>query len=194
MENIQYLDPSKRNGVNPQIFALWLGICGITMMFAALTSAYLVRKGAGNWLEFHLPSPFYFSTGAIILSSITLYFSSVWLKEAKFGLYKLGLILTFVLGIVFIYLQISGWKIMYSHGLDIKVNPSASFLYAIPGLHILHVIGGLICLIVAIIHAFFLPNKVSEKRLFRLKLTSQYWHFVGLLWVYLLIFFYIEQP
>jgi heme/copper-type cytochrome/quinol oxidase subunit 3 len=104
------------------------------MMFAALTSAYLVRKGAGNWLEFHLPSPFYFSTGAIILSSITLYFSSVWLKEAKFGLYKLGLILT------------------------------------------------------------FLPNKVSEKRLFRLKLTSQYWHFVGLLWVYLLIFFYIEQP
>jgi cytochrome c oxidase subunit 3 len=158
------------------------------MMFAAFTSAYVVRKAAGNWLEFQLPSGFYFSTAVILLSSLTLYLSFSNFKKGNEVLYKSLLVISFVLGLAFVFLQYFSWTQMFDYGITLDGNPSGSFVYVISGAHAVHVLGGIACFVVALIHAFNLPFRVTKKRIHRFELINHYWHFVGLLWVYLLIF------
>lgn len=179
--------------IHPQQFALYLGIAGIIMMFSALTSAYIVRQAAGNWLEFRLPNLFYTSTAFIILSSITIQYSYNSLKNGAFGLYKLSLLVTFILGLLFVLLQYGAWIQLEEIGVYLTGNPAGSFVYALSGLHAFHVLGGIGALIMALVYAFNLPSKVTEKRLLRLRMTAHYWHFVGLLWIYLLTFFILQK-
>lgn len=181
-----------RNRINPQKFALWLAMASILMMFAAFTSAYIVKQAAGNWLEFPIPSIFFVNTGIILVSSIALQYSYNSFKNGNDKVYKLGLVLTFILGIAFVTLQVKGWNELFSMGIDLKGNPSGSFLYLITGVHAAHVIGGIAALFVALFHAFTLRFKPTEKRKNRFELVLQYWHFVGLLWVYLLAFLILK--
>ncbi|HMT76059.1 MAG: cytochrome c oxidase subunit 3 [Bacteroidetes bacterium] len=180
---------SKSKGIDPLKFGLWAGFASIIMMFIALTSAYIVRQSAGNWLEFKLPTAFIYSTLTIIISSITLHMSYVGFKKGNETSYKLFLIATLALGLIFIMFQYQGWQEMHNIGVDLDGNPSGSFVYVISGLHAAHVLGGLAVLTVAIMHAFSLPYKPTEKRRLRFQLTTQYWHFVDILWVYLFLFF-----
>ncbi|MCO6460075.1 MAG: cytochrome c oxidase subunit 3 [Saprospiraceae bacterium] len=180
---------SKNKGIQPLKFALWAGFASIIMMFIALTSAYIVRHSAGNWLEFKLPNAFIFSTITIILSSITMHMSYSGFKKGSETNYKLFLIATLALGLIFIMFQYQGWQEMHHIGVDLDGNPSGSFVYVISGLHAAHVLGGLAILTVAILHAFSLKYKPTEKRLLRFQLSTQYWHFVDILWVYLFVFF-----
>lgn len=183
-----------KNKIHPQVFALYLAMASITMMFIALTSAYIVRQGAGNWLLFKLPNWFLYSTVAIILSSVTLYFShKSYVQQQNKTVYQLGLLATLILGFVFIGLQYSGWTQMTSWGIELTGNPSGSFVYVLSGLHAAHVLGGIAALIIALIHSVTLPFEFKDYRKRRFDLTSQYWHFVGVLWVYLLIFLIIQQ-
>ena len=168
-------------------------MASIMMMFGAFTSAYIVRQAAGNWLEFPLPSIFYVSTAIILLSSITLHLSYHGFKTEKEQRYKSLLVITFILGISFIISQYIGWQSLFASGVDMKGNPAGSFLYVITGVHALHILGGIGALIVALIHAFSLNYKVTEKRKIRFELVVHYWHFVDLLWVYLLIFLLITR-
>ena len=179
--------------IHPQKFALWTAMASIMMMFGAFTSAYIVRQAAGNWLEFPLPSIFYVSTAIILLSSITLHLSYHGFKTEKEQRYKSLLVITFILGISFIISQYIGWQSLFASGVDMKGNPAGSFLYVITGVHALHILGGIGALIVALIHAFSLNYKVTEKRKIRFELVVHYWHFVDLLWVYLLIFLLITR-
>ena len=188
MEAVTINKDQRTNRIHPQKFALWLGMASIIMMFIAFTSAYIVKQGAGNWLEFQMPKIFFISTGVIVLSSIFLETSYRSFVNGKEKIYKYGLLGTFVLGIVFVSLQIEGWNELFSIGIDLKGNPSGSFLYLITGVHAAHVIGGIAALFVAIFHAFTLKYKVSDQRKHRFGLVLQYWHFIGLLWVYLLVF------
>lgn len=176
------------NRLNPQLFGLWLAMGSITMMFAALTSAYIVRQAAGNWLEFRLPDLFIVSTVVILLSSFTLHSSYNAYKNQKETLYKLGLLISFILGIGFLVLQYNAWTALFNMGVDMKINPSGSFLYVITGVHAAHIIGGIAGLLVALLHAFTLPFFYSEQRRSRFQLVLHYWHFVDLLWVYLFLF------
>ena len=103
------IKPKKRFRIHPQKFALWSAMASIIMMFAALTSAYIVRKAAGNWLEYALPTIFYYSTLIILLSSITLHGSYLSFKKGNALLYRLGLFVTLLLGVAFVIMQYVGW-------------------------------------------------------------------------------------
>ncbi len=181
-----------RNRIHPQKFALWLGMASMTMMFIGFTSAVIVKEAAGNWLDFKLPSIFFISTITILLSSITLEAAYKGFMNGKEKIYKWMLVLTFILGIAFVALQVNGWNALFSIGVDLKGNPAGSFLYLITGVHAAHVLGGIAALFVAIFHAFTLKYKVTERRKNRFQLVIHYWHFVDLLWIYLLIFFLLK--
>lgn len=177
----------------PQKLALWVGIGSIVMMFAAFTSAYVVRRSAGNWLEFKLPDIFFLNTVVIVMSSVTLHYAYTSFKKGKEKWYKGLLIATFLLGILFVVLQYKGWQAMTDIGATFTVNPSSSFIYVISGIHAAHVLGGIAALIVAMVHAFVLPFRPTARRRQRFELVCQYWHFVDVLWIYLIGFFMTQS-
>ncbi len=187
----QYYNTNNR--IHPLKFAMWIAMASITMMFGAFTSAYVVRQAAGNWLEFALPNIFFVSTAVLLLSSVALHASYRSFIAEKEKLYKPLLVLSLILGIGFIVLQYQGWLELFSIGVDLKGNPAGSFLYVITGVHILHLIGGIVALIIGILNAYTLKFKVTPKRKINFELTLHYWHFVDLLWVYLLIFLYLSR-
>ncbi|MEM9918943.1 MAG: cytochrome c oxidase subunit 3 [Bacteroidota bacterium] len=187
------INTGRSSKIHPQKFALWVACASIMMMFTAFTSAVLVRQAAGNWLEFQMPSLFYMSTAVIVLSSITLH-SSYWsFKKGNKSLYRGLLIISLILGTAFVVLQYQGWLQLMEMGVPLRTNPSGDFVYVISGVHAAHVLGGLTVLCVALVHAFGLPFKQTKARLLRFQLTLTYWHFVDLLWIYLIVFFVLQQ-
>lgn len=184
---------NRRNKIHPWKFALWLGCGSITMMFAAWTSAYVVRQNAGNWFEFKLPNIFFLNTAVLLLSSLTLHGSYWGFKHQKEGMYKSLLLLTTVLGSAFVVLQYMAWIEMKNIGVPMTLNPSGDFIYVFTSFHAAHVLGGIAVLFVALVHAFALPFKPTAKRKLRFELTLTYWHFVDFLWIYLFSFFLLQS-
>jgi len=185
---------TRRNKIHPKKFALYAACASIVMMFTAFTSAYIVRQSAGNWLEFALPVTFWYSTAVIIFSSISLQSSYYFFRNNNEVLYKGLLVLSFVLGFTFITLQYQGWLDMAEIlGISMGRNPSGDFIYVISGVHAAHVLGGIAALLVAIIQAFSLKYKVTEKRKLRFEMTLTYWHFIGVVWLYLILFFTVQR-
>lgn len=182
----------KRNRIHPHKLALWIAMASMMMLFGAFTSAYIVRQAAGNWLEFRIPDIFYVSSAVIIGSSILLEtsyrsFLAGWDKR-----YKILLVATFFAAVAFVILQYFGWLALYDIGVELTGNPSGSFFYVISWMHLMHVLGGMTALIVALIHAFGLPFKVTAKRKLRFQLVVQFWHFLGALWIYLFFFLLMQ--
>jgi cytochrome c oxidase subunit III len=177
------------NKIHPQKFALWIGIASIVMLFIALTSAYIVRKAQGNWYEFRMPDMFYYSTAMIIASSVALHFAYKFYLSNKESLYKGLLSVSFLAGIGFLVLQYLSWKQLNAQDIYMDTNPSASFVFALTLLHAAHIIVGVVALMAAMIIALIQPYKITPIRTLRLELVMTYWHFVDILWVYLLIFF-----
>jgi|TARA_B110000902_G_scaffold57066_1_gene66633 cytochrome c oxidase subunit 3 len=179
--------------VHPKKFSLWLLLLGILMLFSGLTSAYIVRKGDGNWFDFELPSIFLYSTIVILLSSLTMLYAFRSAKNDEINGVKIGLALTIILGIGFIVTQYWGWVVMAGDGLHF-VNPkqgdrvSASFLIAIAAIHLAHILAGIIYLIVTLVRTY--KSKVHKKDTLQISMCNTYWHFIGLLWVYLYMFLY----
>lgn len=176
----------QRKKIHPHKFTLWVAIASILMMFAGLTSAYIVKRNQTNWTTFDLPLAFWYSTAAIIASSIT-----IWMAEKKFKArdlsgYRSLLTVTFILGVVFVVLQVVGFGTLAKSGLTLQKNVSISFLYVIVGLHAAHVIGGIIALIVIFAKAF--SKSVRSYNSVPVEVMSTYWHFVDFLWIYLLVF------
>lgn len=186
------IEQKSRKGFYAPLFALWAGMGSIVMMFGSLTSAYIVRQGAGNWLEFRMPDIFFYSTIVMLVSSVTLHGSYWAFRNNREMLYKLLLPLTLVLGIIFVTMQYQGWNALYAIGVALDGNPGGSFFYVISGIHAAHVIGGIFALTVALLHAFMLPYKPTEKRRRRFQLVLHYWHFVDFLWLYLFLFLLIQ--
>ncbi len=187
------LENNTTNRIHPQLFGLWIALGSITMMFVALTSAYIVRQAAGNWLEFKLPDLFIISTIVILLSSVTLQMAyNAYLKQRE-SIYKIGLVLSLILGIAFLVLQYNAWMALFNIGVDLKANPSSSFLYVITAVHALHILGGIAALIVANLHGFTLPFFFSKKRKIRFQMVLHYWHYVDILWVCLFIFLLLKR-
>lgn len=176
----------QRKRIHPHKFTLWVGIASIVMMFAGLTSAYIVKRNQANWISFNLPVVFWYSTAVIILSSITLVLSHNAFKQREMSKYRNLIVATLGLGVLFVVLQVIGFKQLYSNGITLTGNVSFSFLFVIVGLHALHVIGGAIALVVLFVKAF--SSKVRSYDIVPLEVMSTYWHFVDFLWIYLLIF------
>lgn len=170
---------------------LYIGIVSIVMLFAGLTSAYVVRADNGNWLVFSLPSISIVSTAIIVMSSLTLLMAQRAIKKDNLKLTQLGLFLTLALGIAFFFTQVAGWKELTEQGIYFVgkyANASGSFLYLIAMVHLAHMIGGLIALSVSLTKS--LLKKYSSADYLGIELTAIYWHFLDLLWVYLFLFLY----
>ena len=172
--------------IHPHKFALWVGIGSILMMFAGLTSAYIVKRNQANWMTFELPIAFWYSTVAIILSSITIILAVKAFRERDMNRYRKLTVATLGLGIIFIVLQVVAFKQLWQIGLTLQSNVSISFLYVIVGIHAAHVIGGIVALVVLSLKAF--SSKFRNYSAVPVELVSTYWHFVDILWIYLLIF------
>jgi cytochrome c oxidase subunit 3 len=179
--------------VNPKKFSLWLLLLGILMLFSGLTSAYIVRKGDGNWFDFEIPPIFLYSTIIVLLSSVTMIWAYRAAKKDNISGIKFGLSATIILGIAFMVSQYMGWLALSNQGLHF-VNPkygdkiSASFLIAIAAIHLVHILAGIIYLVVMLINAF--RFKIHKKNTLQISMCNTYWHFVGFLWVYLYMFLY----
>jgi cytochrome c oxidase subunit III len=176
----------QRKKIHPHKFTLWIGIGSILMMFAGLTSAYIVKRNQPKWLTFDLPLAFWYSTAFIVLSSITLFLAGRSFKDRQMAKYRRLLIATILLGIVFIGLQVIGFQQLWQKGTTFYANVSFQFLYVIVGLHAAHVIGGIIALLVLFTKAF--RAKIKNYNAVPVEVISTYWHFVDVLWIYLLLF------
>ncbi len=173
---------------------LYIGIISIIMLFAGLTSAYIVRADNGNWLVFHLPDIAIISTCILVTSSLTLLMAQMAIKKNNIKLTSLGLFLTLVLGIAFFYTQVEAWKQLTVQGIYFVgkyANASGSFLYFIALLHMIHMSGGIIALVVSLTKS--LLKKYSSSDYLGIELTAIYWHFLDLLWVYLFLFLYFYR-
>ena len=178
-----------RTGVSSAKLLLYLGIASICMLFAGLTSAYIVRQAEGNWLLFDLPNMFYVSTGVIVLSSVTMQLAVSAAKRENKSQLNILLLVTLALGLLFTYFQWLGWTELYTKGIvftGATANAAGSFMYAITALHIAHLAGGMIYLLGINIRALFSNN--FKKLHIKTELCSIYWHFLGILWIYLLLF------
>jgi cytochrome c oxidase subunit 3 len=176
----------QRNKIHPHKFTLWVGIAAILMMFAGFTSAYIIKRNQAKWVTFELPQLFWYSTAAIVLSSITLFLAGRSFKERQMVKYQKLMTATVILGVLFIVLQVFGFKQLWSQGITLQKNVSFSFLYVIVGAHAAHVIGGIIALLVLFAKGF--RTKVRSYNSTPVEVVSTYWHFVDVLWIYLLIF------
>lgn len=184
----------QRSKIHPHKFTLWVAIGSILMMFAGLTSAYIVKRAQASWALLEIPVVFWVSTAVIILSSGTIYLAQKAFKERDFQKYRSLLSLTAILGTAFVILQVIGF--MQFGKQDIKLigagsNASYSFLLAIAGLHALHLIGGVVALF--IIYAKSRSTRVKVYSSVPIEVVSTYWHFVDLLWLYLIIFFSVMK-
>lgn len=176
---------------HPKKFALVLAMAGIIMMFSALTSAYIVRKAAGNWLEFKLPALFLYNTLVLIASSVTAHFAYRAYNREEVSTYRMLTAVTFGLGVLFLVLQVLAWNQLKAIGVPLDGNPSGSFIYVISGTHAAHVLGGVGALFLGLKTAFG-PYKHSSGRKLSIQLVNTYWHFVDALWIYLIIFFILQ--
>ncbi|OJU75403.1 MAG: hypothetical protein BGO09_03905 [Bacteroidetes bacterium 47-18] len=173
--------------IHPQKFAMWIAIATIIMMFGGFTSGYIVRRSQGMWEVFEMPQIFIASTIAICLSSLTMIFALRNYKKAQFGTFRTLMVITLLLGVAFSVMQLAGFSEMHQRNLKISGNPSSSFLYIIAGIHILHILGGVITIAYQLIKTR--KNELTEDRIVGLEILSTYWHFVDLLWLYLYVFF-----
>ncbi len=186
MDTVMINNPQKKK-IHPHKFTLWVGIGSIIMMFAGLTSAYIVKRDQPNWISVDMPLTFWYSTAVILLSSLTMQFSLNAFKERRLLKYRKLISLTVVLGIFFIVLQWIGFEQIWNSGLRLNGSGGAQFLYIIFGLHAVHVLGGIIALMVAFIKAY--SRRSRNYNAAPVEVVSTYWHFVDLLWIYLFVFF-----
>jgi cytochrome c oxidase subunit III len=187
MENVMSV---QRNKIHPHKFTMWVGIGSIIMMFAGLTSAYIVKRSQANWTMLEIPGIFWISTVTILLSSLTMQLSVKAFRERNMKRYRSMLSITAILGLAFLVMQILGF--MQYRTMDIRLfgagsNASYSFLLVIASLHALHVFGGVIALIIIARKA--LSNRKRSYSSVPVEVIATYWHFVDILWIYLILFF-----
>jgi len=178
----------QRNSPPPGSSAIWVGIAAITMMFAAFTSALVVRQGSGpDWQHIAIPRVLFLNTLLLVASSV-----SLEVFRRKFSAHRMGpeaemrlnprwLYASLVMGMLFVAGQYAAWLQLRREGVYVASNPSSSFFYVLTAAHAVHVIGGLGGLLYLI---YLLRSQVLRRT--TLDVAATYWHFMGALWVYLL--------
>ena len=171
---------------------LWFAMVSMTMMFAGLTSAFVVSKSREDWLQdFQLPSAFYLSTLSILLCSISMHFAKKAIQKDNRSGTTLFLWSTLVLGSIFVVMQFIGFGQVIEAGYYFTgpySNVATTFLYVIAVLHLAHLSGGIISLLVIIYNHF--KQKYNSTQTLGIELGAMYWHFLDFLWVCLFLFLY----
>lgn len=174
-------------GMNPKKFSMWLFMITVVMIFASLTSGYIVRKAEGNWVDFELPPIFWVTTAILLISSVTMHLAFLSAKKDNIPLVKGYMLITTLLGLSFLVAQYYSW--VYLVGINVYFsgsNVAGSFLYVITGLHALHLVSAIIFLLWITNDAF--QYRVHAKQLLPIELCTTYWHFLDGMWVFLFLF------
>jgi cytochrome c oxidase subunit 3 len=171
---------------------LWFGMISMFMMFAGLTSAYVVSTSRPDWLnDFKLPNAFALSTAVIIASSVTFHLAKNAIKKGNSGLTTTLLMATLALGLAFVALQFYGFSQVIQAGYyftGAESTVTTSFLYIVTIVHLVHLFAGLVVLLVVIYNHF--KQKYNPSQTLGIELGAMFWHFLDILWVYLFLFFY----
>lgn len=179
---------AKRKSAKPM---LWFSMISMTMMFAGLTSAYVISRKRTDWVAFDLPDAFYTSTALIVISSLTFFLAKRFIKKDNRQLTTIMLFSTLLLGLGFIYFQFEGFSQLYNSGYvfaGAESTVKSSFIYGITLAHMAHIAAGIIVVIVVLFN--HLKHKYNSDNYLGLELGEIFWHFVDILWVYLFFFFY----
>ena len=197
-QRISTTEASPRDRERARIFMMWLSMFAIFIMFGGFSSYFIVSQANAGWLEFDIPTAFTNSTFVLLASSVTMALGSVFTKKANRTLATIFIFSTLILGIIFTYLQWQGWGVLVKNNLypaDPRTgtgNNSVSLFYVVTALHLAHVAGGLISLLVTGIRSA--AGKYKPTSYTGVKLTSLYWHFLDVLWIYLFLFWnYADQ-
>lgn len=177
--------PAKPVIPTPKV-VLWVSIAGMVMLFAGLTSAYIVRRAEGNWNVFEMPSLFYLSTFIILLSSVFMQWAVIASRNGQSSHIRIALISTLGMGLGFVFVQFLAWNVLVNQGIFLVGNPSGSFLYVISGLHVLHLVGAILYLMFVITKS--IRDRITKENYLAVELCATYWHFLGGLWIYLFVF------
>ncbi len=184
-------EPKQPLTMNPKKFAMWLFMVTVFMVFAALSSAYIVRRAEGNWAFFELPGLFWVNTVIILISSGTLHWAYLSAKRDNLESVKIATIITAILGIAFMVGQYLAWADLITNRIHLVGNPSGSFIYMISGLHVAHVVGGVVYLLILLNSTR--KGRVHSKSLNQIEMCATYWHFLGGLWLYLFLFLLLNR-
>lgn len=170
---------------------LWVSMVSMVMVFAALTSAYVVSSSRGDWKPFDMPSSFFISTALMLISSVTFFMVKRQVKAGNRGGATLFLWLTFALGCAFVFFQFEGFRELFREGLfpaGDYASITVSFLWVLVLTHLAHLTGGMISLLVIIYNHF--KQKYSPGQTLGIELGALFWHFLDFLWLYLFLFLY----
>jgi cytochrome c oxidase subunit 3 len=187
MNQVTNMNQTINGRIHPKLFLLYLSFGSMLMLFSAFCSALIVRKGdiRQAWIELPLPSAFLYSTLIIIISSITIHFAYKYIEtKQKFILWSC---FTLILSFVFVGLQWKGWNDLQSMQIFLNGNPSGSFIYVISWVHGLHYLGGILAFLLIILN--FRKSTIGVDQKMTFNILMQYWHFIGLVWVSLYLFF-----
>lgn len=175
-------------------FNLWLGMIGMFMMFAALSSGFIVYTAGGvdRGIKTLLPDAFIYSTIVIVLSSVTMQLAYAAAKQTLFGRQKALLGITILLGLSFFAMQVHAWGILNDRGVVfVNSNASQSFIYVFTGMHLAHIVAGVLVLARALVGR--IRNIPQVNNIFRMDLATLFWHFLGILWIYIYVFLLLNQ-
>ncbi|MDB5020186.1 MAG: heme-copper oxidase subunit [Pedobacter sp.] len=182
-----------RSTLKAKKFIIWLFIVSSTIMFGGWTSYYIVfsaAKGKGHGLV--LPDMFIYSTGILIASSICLFLASRAFRNRQFKPQQTFLWATMLLGLVFGFLQVQAWSSLYQSGATLVNNNAAiSMIYIVSGIHLIHIFAGL-CFIARCLTGTY-SGISTEKLQYRMEITSIFWHFIDILWIYLYVFLLLNS-
>lgn len=194
MENREHVEEELLQSRKAKKFSLWLGMIGMFMMFAALSSGFIVYTASGvdKGIKTILPQAFIWSTIAIVVSSVSMHLANVAARKNVLGRQKGMLLLTIALGMVFFFLQTQAWSTLVGQGIYfVNSNASQSFIYVFTGLHLAHIIAGLIVLMRCLVGV--LRQISPDRNQYRMELATIFWHFLDLLWIYIYVFLLLNQ-
>jgi len=167
-----------------------LGIVSILMFFMALASAFLVRRGSGDWVPVHIPKLMWINTVVLLASSGTIEMARQRLAKGQLAAYKNLWLVTTALGLLFLAGQVVAWRMLAAQGIYLASNPASSFFYIFTGAHALHLLGGVAALLYVAKRNF---DQAQVTRTVAAEVTSHYWHFMDALWLFLLALLYLGK-
>lgn len=174
---------------------LWFGLISLTMSFAGLTSAYVVSKERPDWItDFKMPPAFFISLALIVVSSLTVHLALKAIRKEQNTTGMILLVSTFIMGILFVVFQFVGFSEIIENGYNFTGPTSSittSFIYLVVLLHVAHVFGGLISLLVVIYNHY--KQKYKNGKTLGVELAATFWHFVDIVWIYLFLFLYFVK-
>ena len=170
----------------------WVVIASVTMLFTALSSAYIVRAAsAPDWQPLTMPRILWSSTALLFVSSLTFEVAKRNLKSSSEAIFSRWISITFLLGCSFLTLQLRAWRQLAAQGIFLKTNPHSSFFYLLTAMHGLHLLVGLLALIFLLIRNGRKDRSDEVKQIAIADGVSVYWHFMDLLWIYLFTLLFV---